>query len=374
MSDSGRNKKIDLIRGIAIIFMVMGHAHAPGSHLIALFNMPVFFIISGYLFNPSSVKSNKDLFQYYLRKIRTLWWTYFSWNTIFVLLNNVFIKMNIYTDNIELENMYGIHNSLNHYMSLKEMLIAIAKGFFMLGSGTKMGGAFWFLTVLFGVSIAYATMQHLLMRNRFCSRHTREIQGAFALLLLGIGYGLQKTENMIYGISPCFSVYILFYIGNCLRLLHAKYDDKKLHFLRAAIAVICYGSLLCLNHMGSVNLGKNDYETPLFLLSASLAGWFILYEISYFLAETRLGKGIEVAGENSLIIMIFHFLSFKLVSLVGILLEHKPFYLMAAFPVLYNDGVWWIFYTAVGVGMPILVNNMIKKVRGKCVAGIKAQE
>lgn len=39
MSDSGRNKKIDLIRGIAIIFMVMGHARAPGSHFIALFNL-----------------------------------------------------------------------------------------------------------------------------------------------------------------------------------------------------------------------------------------------------------------------------------------------------------------------------------------------
>ncbi len=369
-----RNKKIDFIRGVLIILMVMGHAYAPGSHLAALFNMPVFFMISGYLFNPTSVKGKCDLIKYYLRKVKTLWRTYFLWNTVFVLLNNVFIKTHIYTDNSELETAYGIYNSLNHYMSLKEMVIAIAKGLLMLGGGTKIGGAFWFLTVLFGVSIAYAAMQHLLMQNDFCDQHYMKIQGIIALLLLGIGYGLQKMENMIYGISPCFSVYILFYIGNCLSFLHKKYDDKKWYFPRTAIAVICYGGLLCLNHMGSINLGKNNYEKPLFLLSASLAGWFMLYEISNFFAETKLAKVIEVAGENSLIIMIFHFLSFKLVNMTGILLEQKPFYLVAAFPVLYDDGVWWILYTAVGVGMPVLVNNMIKKVRGKCVAGIKEQE
>lgn len=355
-----RDKKIDFIRGIAIILMVMGHAHAPGSHLIALFNMPVFFMISGYLFKPSFVKSKDDLFKYYLRKIKTLWWTYFLWNTIFILLNNVFIKISIYTDNIELEKTYGIYNSLNHYMSLKETLIAIAKGLFMLGSGTKMGGAFWFLMVLFGISIAYATIQHLLMRSRFCSQHYMKIQGIIALLILGIGYGLQKAENMIYGISPCFSVYILFYIGNCLKSLHEKYEEKKLYPQRVITVVIASGCLLCMNHMGSVNLGKNDYESPLFLLLASLAGWFILYEASYFLAEAKLGKMIEVIGENSLTIMIFHFLSFKLVSMIGILLEQKPFYLMAAFPVLYNDGIWWLFYTVAGVCVPVLIKNILK--------------
>ena len=60
-----RNKKIDFIRGVLIILMVMGHAYAPGSHLAALFNMPVFFMISGYLFNPISVKDKCDLISGY---------------------------------------------------------------------------------------------------------------------------------------------------------------------------------------------------------------------------------------------------------------------------------------------------------------------
>lgn len=369
-----RNRKIDFIKGVSIILMVLGHAHAPGSHLMALFNMPVFFMISGYLFSPLSLKRKNDLFNYYLRKVKTLWWTYFSWNTIFVLLNNVFIKIHVYTDNVELENTYGIYNSLNHYMSLKEMVVAIAKGFFMLGSGTKMGGAFWFLTVLFGVSVAYVTIQYLLGRSKFCKQHIWVVQGVIALLLLAIGYGLQRKENMIYGISPCFSAYILFYIGNFIKDLHKKNDEKKLYLQRAVITVIAGGCLLCMNDMGSVSLGKNYYESPVFLLFVSLAGWLMLYEVSFFLAETKFGKTIEVVGENSLTIMILHFLSFKLVSFVGILFEHKPFYLMAAFPTLYNDGGWWIFYTFVGVGMPILIIKILRSVRGRYVTRSREQK
>ncbi len=63
MRDSERNKKIDFIRGVSII--LMGYAYAPGNHLIALFNMPVFFMISGYLFNPISVKDKCDLISGY---------------------------------------------------------------------------------------------------------------------------------------------------------------------------------------------------------------------------------------------------------------------------------------------------------------------
>lgn len=360
MQASKRNIRIDCIRGLAIILMVMGHARGTGWPFIALFNMPVFFIISGYLFNSISVISGKGLFNFYFRKIKSLWWTYFSWNTIFILLNNVFIKINIYTDNPGIEDTYQIYHSLSHYMSAREMVIAIAKGALMLGGGTKMGGAFWFLTVLFGVSIVYATVEHFIRKYSWSSLHVRQVQAFIAILLIGIGYWLSRRGYMIYGIAPCFSAYILFYLGNCLKLAEEKYPKEGKKYVQVIIVVFAFLCLLCMNHMGSVSLGNNQYENPLFLLCASLAGWTLLSEISYFLVDTKLGGIIEVIGEDSLAVMILHFLSFKLVSLIGILVENKPMYLLAAFPVLYNSGFWWIFYTVVGVSMPILVNRFTK--------------
>ena len=57
-----RNRKewIDISKGIGIILVVIGHVVSEQSialRFIDLFHMPLFFIISGYLFNESNVRS-----------------------------------------------------------------------------------------------------------------------------------------------------------------------------------------------------------------------------------------------------------------------------------------------------------------------------
>ena len=50
---------LDYAKGIAIILVVLGHIFSGGNikTYIYSFHMPLFFIISGYLFNYSNVKS-----------------------------------------------------------------------------------------------------------------------------------------------------------------------------------------------------------------------------------------------------------------------------------------------------------------------------
>ena len=47
-----RNEVFDLVRGIAIILVVIGHSGCPNylRNLIYLFHMPIFYFISGYFF------------------------------------------------------------------------------------------------------------------------------------------------------------------------------------------------------------------------------------------------------------------------------------------------------------------------------------
>lgn len=47
-----REDWIDVLKGIMIIFVVIGHSWFPYSQYIYWFHMPVFFMISGYLFKP----------------------------------------------------------------------------------------------------------------------------------------------------------------------------------------------------------------------------------------------------------------------------------------------------------------------------------
>lgn len=74
-----RNKKLDFIKGLLMILVVIGHYDNGKIHdFIYLFHMPAFFIISGYLLNDSKLKSKKYLNQ----KIFDLILPYFMYLTL----------------------------------------------------------------------------------------------------------------------------------------------------------------------------------------------------------------------------------------------------------------------------------------------------
>ncbi|MBO7516002.1 MAG: hypothetical protein J6T47_10305 [Lachnospiraceae bacterium] len=66
-------------------------------------------------------------------------------------------------------------------------------------------------------------------------------------------------------------------------------------------------------------------------------------------------------GRNTLAVVVLHLLCFKIVNMFGVIIFGKPACLIAAFPVLYEGGAWWIAYTAVGLGVPIALNVLRKK-------------
>lgn len=60
-----RNVTIDIMKGIGIILMVVGHSGCPSflRNFIYTFHMPLFFMISGYLITESKlnvIKKNKN--------------------------------------------------------------------------------------------------------------------------------------------------------------------------------------------------------------------------------------------------------------------------------------------------------------------------
>ena len=94
-----RSVEIDLVRGLAIILMVIGHTETAAQGFIYLFHMAVFFMASGYLYRESAADSVVSVKQYVIRKIKRLWVPYAVWTAIFSIFRNVFIDWNIYTTN-----------------------------------------------------------------------------------------------------------------------------------------------------------------------------------------------------------------------------------------------------------------------------------
>lgn len=356
-----RNIEIDIVKGLAIILMVAGHASVQ-VNFIYLFHMAVFFMAAGYFYKDSASDTVQSVWNYTVKKFKGLWLPYALWTAIFSLLRNFFININVYTNNpLILEDVDSGFAFVTEYWTWKDILINIIKGCILPGN-VQMGGALWFLATLLQVSIGYCVIDFVL--KRFLNqRYMLFAQGVVSVLLLGIGYFLCIMNVYIFGIESFFSCYCLFYIG---MLLHKTADKFVLTKTKSVVFVFvsCFAILCYLNTRTSISLGANQYDSPFILLGASLVGWFFLYEAAMLIKKsTAIAKIMTYIGQNTLPIVVLHFLAFKLVSLAAVLVNGKELYCIAAFPVLYTDVIWSVLYIIVGVAVPLGLNELWKGIK-----------
>lgn len=357
---SKRDSLIDILKGLGIICMVAGHSGAPITQFIYLFHMAIFFIASGYCFKENCSSDIKEVKEFFKRKIISLWFPYVLWTAIYSLLHNFFIKINVYTDNpLLLQYVSGTHINIMEKWNLIDITKNIIKAFLLHG-GTQLGGAFWFLAILFEISIAYCIIDFFI--KKIINKKAVWAQSIIAVLLLILGYLCYLSHNRFWGVDRVFSYYILYHGGFLLK----KYNISALIYKKSRLLCVIISLLILLlaNQKGSIALDDNSYENPLYLLTVSYVGWQLLYEISYYLSKIDVLKKIMIGvGQNTLSVVILHFLSFKIVSFIGVLLKAEPWCLVAAFPILYRGNGWWILYTMAGVTIPVCLSLMWKKTK-----------
>jgi fucose 4-O-acetylase-like acetyltransferase len=108
-------KNIDILKGILIISVILGHCNLNPEflwNLIFWYHMPLFFIVSGYLLNP-----NENIIVFIQKKFTRLFIPYLSWFVINSILEKTLLKR---------ETWYK----------------------FFVG-GRKLGGVYWFIPCLF---------------------------------------------------------------------------------------------------------------------------------------------------------------------------------------------------------------------------------
>lgn len=357
-----RDIKIDIIKGIAILSMVLGHTYFIGTHFIYMFHMAVFFMASGYFIRDKSSESLTNVKNTIIKRIKGLWLPCFIWNTIYTLLNNFFIQTNIYTTDAGVSAYLDSSLvSIGKTMSVKEMGVNIAKGLLMAGH-TTLGGAFWFLRVLFYISVVYIIIDFCLKKILKSQNKVIIAQGIVSAVFLAIGYFMSLKNIEIFATDRCFTCYSLYYIG----MLLGKIKTEKLKLWHYVIigGAGC-ATVAVLSCFGSISIGNNDYVNPIFMLAASLGGWFFLFGIAGLLENIKIINSVFIVlGQNTLALVIFHFLCFKPINLIVSLVKGWPLSTVSGFPVNYTDGCWWIAFTITGTVIPIgiwLVWKRIKK-------------
>ena len=138
---------VDIFKGICIILMILGHAWAPFITYIYLFHMPAFIFISGYTFSGDKY-SLKD---YLKRKVCTLLIPGLLVNVAYIIFMTIADKINIYQFLFESNSMPLVDRFLMFFQH-----IALP----------ELGGAMWFLVVLFEIEIIYMMLYKMLKKEK----------------------------------------------------------------------------------------------------------------------------------------------------------------------------------------------------------------
>ena len=335
VDNNKRNTTFDVAKGIGIILILATHAHCPFYKFICLFHVAIFFMISGYFLN-EKYWSNYELLKEKIKKIfQTLYLPLFTVNTLFILIHNIFIKIGFYTTNEIFYNKLGFSS----IWTIGDFIIRFIGGI-VLYYIELMGGPLWFVKVLFIISLSFCIVSFFL--SNIIRKHVEFIRGLICILCLIIGFIMYKLHFNFYAIGTIFSCVILFYLGFLYKKVE-KYIALNIYSL--LISLFC---LLICNFYNTEKffIGINYYNNPFWLIFASISGFIFILSISLVIEKVKIFNKILIyIGQNTMPILCLHFLLYKIVTFIEILVYNSPSYNLASFPYyLVGYGGFYIFW------------------------------
>ena len=352
-----RNTVISIAKAICIILMVIGHAEAPGwlCHFLYEFHMPLFFAAAGYFF---STRYLNDEMTFIKKRIKGLYLPFVKWSVIFLLLHNLMFDIGILNEVYGNETGGVTHPFSWHQMQQCLWNIVTAMG----GYDQFLLGAFWFFRALLVASILYLFMYKgltvLFAKVRRLRHHQSAIPYLICILLLLIcawkTYEDLKVITLVQGGYRDLMGAFFFGCGFIFRQWETRYRVRWWTTLLFAFIVWWFSEYLIAN----MNW-RSTFTQFLSLPVPALCGCLMVYNVSTWIdrREGVVKRFLVFCGDNTMSIFIFHIISFKLVSLLKIWYYGLDPQQIGCHMVIHEhsqDDLFWLLYTIVGVGIPLL--------------------
>lgn len=352
-----RDTAIDILKGIGIILVVIGHSGCPIllNDVIFSFHMPLFFIASGYFFNTNCFE-NKEL--YLRKKIQGIYLPYLKWSVIFLLLHNVFYYCGVLNSSYGNSNgvcsqLYSVKDILYHLLNIT-LRMSDYEGFIL--------GAYWFMRSLFVGCIVLCLCGWA--TNKFVKSHDRSI----AILLI--------TSCFMGGVMTFFNINIPYLPQGGYREAMAVFFLGCGYFLRQKDSYLCHPYvllsafvlliILVTVHPTSMRstVSLNDWMVIPF---TGISGFVLIYYVSKQIAKCKsiICEALIYIGKNTFYILTFHFLMFKPASLIYAYIYHLDWHIVGCHPVpmQINENWFWIVFSVTSTVLSLLLMEILKKLK-----------
>ncbi len=333
METKERSAYWDLIKGLGIIAIVVGHSCSPLGPFVYMYHLMLFFFISGYLYND---KYSNDIYGFIGKRVQSQWSLTVKYSLLFVLLHNLFVDMGI----------YSLANFPRY--DYRSFIAAIINNILLQG-GEQMGGALWFVPLLFFSSIGFCFIRSLTRNIR--NIRNREIINSLIIVVIGyLGvFFINRQIYFIYHAHLCFLIIPILQTGFLLKQYSVKIPYKWYY---AVISVVIILLVLFLTGK-NVELSRNEIIGVHYFYLVSICGIYAnLYLGKVLLKHAKVTSVLSYLGNKSFHIMALHFIFFKPVEYFRYFVQHKPFSVISSFPV--SSKAYWVAYIILGVSLPAL--------------------
>lgn len=268
-----RIEYFDILKGIGILYMVLGHCSAGGdamNHYIHAFHMPLFFFVSGYFFNAKKYPAFKD---FLWNELRTIMLPY----TVFVLLCQPLHYL--YTGEFDFKYFILSYFTSNH-------------------NRIDVSGAYWFLLCFFVVRILYFGIE------KACRKEWQKIGILLGMTVIGncSGIGLPLC------LDSAFSVIALMYLGKKVKEHQDSSIVQKALNMNLWLVLFLLGvnaGMIMLS--GRVNIRTNYYEHILLYWVNCLLAILCYTNLARIIEKSSaallapVGRVLQYIGANSMV-------------------------------------------------------------------------
>lgn len=341
-----RDITIDIVKGIAIISIVLGHAwnqdvfhndyYSLARRFVYYFHIITFIFCSGYLFK------NTTLLLFIKKKIKSIYIPTVVCCTISLLLYPFFY-----------------YSGLIDKMSLKSIMIKELKTIILKPDGIFVD-ALWYVTYMLVTMILF----WIIYKIYISLNHNNKVLYILSLLCGFIG-SVCIVFNLLSS-NIVFRILDHYYLSQALisipivTLGFKCRENNYLERIKGKIWIIALAILCSIDIFTNITIGILDKNlNPCFFYIVSFIGLLFVLSLSKDLRKCKLvGKLLSIIGASSFYIMAFHLIVFKLIDLfIGkiIIKNNKN---IKAFPISHPD--LWMVYTILSIAIIVWINWFAK--------------
>lgn len=315
-STKKRIEWIDITRAVGMFLIIFGHALPNPKGRVAILvytvNVPIFFVLSGFLYHSQSLK--KQLVKLFYNLILP----YFATGFLMLLIG-------IVTNNVDFNLGFTSMGSISATLSAIFWGMGTRGRLAVFGIVVPPIGTLWFLLALFWADIIF----NFLIRKFHKHRYYVIIMTILSIVI-SLGSFLSATRFALFpwSLNAGLIGLIFMWYGYCIK----KYDIFSLGTFHKCILVFLNIVLMLLPEIFSVHfwfdfaIADNIFLHDVIAILGGIGGSTLLIMLSYYFERLhlRINKAISWFGKNSLVVLCIDCMYGNVITLNNVILKALP--------------------------------------------------